>query len=64
MINIIQHSQCILPAQQRLYTDRVAVDLGGQRFVQHLAVFVHQCVRLVGGAHGVEKPQHHRARGH
>ena len=64
MINIVQHPQRVLVAQQRLYTDRVAVDFGGQRFVQHLAVFLHQCVRLVGGAHGVEKPQHHRARGH
>ena len=64
VVHIVQHSQRVFAAQQCLYTDRAAVDLGGQRFVQHHAVLLHQCVRLVGGAHGVEKPQHHRARGH
>ena len=64
VVHIVQHSQRVFAAQQRLYTDRAAVDLGGLRFVQHHAVLLHQCVRLVGGAHGVEKPQHHRARGH
>ena len=64
IVYVVQHPQRVLVAQQRLYIDRVAVDFGGQRFVQHLAVFLHECVRLVRGAHGVEKPQHHRARGH
>ena len=64
MINIIQHSQRILPPQQRPHRDGVAVDFGGQRFIQHHAVLPHQRFRLVGGAHRVEKAQHHRARRH
>ena len=64
VVHIVQHSQRVLAAQQRFDADGMAAYFGGQRFVQHHAVLLHQLVRLVRGTHGVEKSQHYGPCGH
>ena len=64
VVHIVEHAQGVLAAQQGTHGDGVASDAAGQWLLQHGAVFLHQCIRLVRGAHRLEEAQHHGPRRH